>query len=91
MPRSEAFVIHEDDCAFEGSDQSAFGPVRWRTLISADRTPTESVTVGVAELEPLHGGDSPSLHPGTLLGLHGDRGPQEQGPDQQRCPVHVVF
>ena len=52
MSRSEAFVIHEDDCPFEGSDQAALGSVRWRTLISRDRTPTESMTVGVAELEP---------------------------------------
>ena len=30
----------------------AGGQLRWRTLLSADRTPTDSLTVGIAELEP---------------------------------------
>jgi mannose-6-phosphate isomerase-like protein (cupin superfamily) len=52
MSKSEAYVIHEEDCEFEGSETAAPGSVRWRTLISGDRTPTDSLTVGVAELEP---------------------------------------
>jgi len=52
MPRPEAFVIREEDCEIEGSREATPGSVRWRTLISSDRTPTEAVTMGVAELEP---------------------------------------
>lgn len=52
MSRSEAFVIHEEDAAYEGSAGDPPGPIRWRTLVSGDRTPTDSLTVGVAELEP---------------------------------------
>jgi mannose-6-phosphate isomerase-like protein (cupin superfamily) len=50
--QSEAFIIHEEDCEFEGWVEAGSGSVRWRTLISGDRTPTDSLTVGVAELEP---------------------------------------
>jgi mannose-6-phosphate isomerase-like protein (cupin superfamily) len=48
MSRSQPFVVHEEDCEFEGP----FGSLRWCTLVSADRTPSDSLTVGVAELEP---------------------------------------
>ena len=51
MAKTEAFLIHEDECAFEGGDEPAPGRVRWRTLLSSDRTPTESLTLGVAELD----------------------------------------
>ena len=62
MSQSEAFVIHEEDCEFEGSNETAPGSVRWRTLISGDRTPTESLTVGIAEIEP---GGSRNFRPHT--------------------------
>jgi mannose-6-phosphate isomerase-like protein (cupin superfamily) len=52
MSQPEAFVIQEEHCEFEGSVGAEPGSVRWRTLISGDRTPTDSLTVGVAELEP---------------------------------------
>jgi mannose-6-phosphate isomerase-like protein (cupin superfamily) len=52
MNQPEPIVIHEDDCAFEKWDEPARGSVRWRTLISGDRTASDSLTVGVAELEP---------------------------------------
>jgi len=52
MSRSEAVVIHEDECEFEHWVDLASGRVRWRTLLSADRTPTVSLTVGIAEIEP---------------------------------------
>lgn len=52
MSQPEAFVVHEEDCAFEGSSDATPGALRWRTLISGDRTPTDSLTVGIAELEP---------------------------------------
>lgn len=52
MSRTQGFVIHEVDCPVERWDQPATQQVRWRTLVSADRTPTDSLTVGVAEVEP---------------------------------------
>jgi mannose-6-phosphate isomerase-like protein (cupin superfamily) len=52
MSRADPFLIHEEECEFEGSDEPTPGRVRWRTLISGDRTPTDSLTVGVAELDP---------------------------------------
>ncbi len=52
MAQSRGFVIQEEDCAVEGWADGRSGSVCWRTLISADRTPTDSLTVGVAELEP---------------------------------------
>jgi mannose-6-phosphate isomerase-like protein (cupin superfamily) len=60
MSRLEAFVIHEEDCAFEGWSEPSPGRVRWRTLISGDRTPTSLLTAGVAELEP---GESRAFRP----------------------------
>ncbi len=57
MSRTDAVVVHELDCAIEGERDAAPGAVRWRTLFSGDRTPTDSLTVGVAELEP--GGSRP--------------------------------
>lgn len=45
-------VVHESDCEVEDWSDSGRGGVSWRTLISADRTPTDSLTVGVAEIRP---------------------------------------
>jgi mannose-6-phosphate isomerase-like protein (cupin superfamily) len=54
--KSEPTVVHESDCPEERwSDGERVG-VRWRTLLSGDRTPTSSLTVGVAEIPP---GDAP--------------------------------
>jgi quercetin dioxygenase-like cupin family protein len=52
MPRTEPVVVHEQECAVEGWPGPGAGHVRWRTLVSADRTPTAALTVGVAELDP---------------------------------------
>jgi len=52
MSRSRSFVVHEEECEVEGADEGPFGSLRWRTLVSGDRTPSDSLTVGVAELEP---------------------------------------
>lgn len=50
MPSGEPspFVVHERDALQEQWD----GIVRWRTLLSAERTPSAGMTVGVAEIEP---------------------------------------
>jgi mannose-6-phosphate isomerase-like protein (cupin superfamily) len=47
---SEPFVVDESRCAVEGWADPARGAVTWRTLLSADRTPTDSLTMGVAEV-----------------------------------------
>jgi mannose-6-phosphate isomerase-like protein (cupin superfamily) len=45
-------MVHEAECEFEGGDEPAPGRVRWRTLLSSDRTPTDALTLGVAEIDP---------------------------------------
>ncbi len=47
---SKPFVVREEDCPLEGWDTAGRGEVRWRTLLSGDRTPTEAMTMGVAEV-----------------------------------------
>jgi quercetin dioxygenase-like cupin family protein len=52
VSKPQPFVVHEEACALEGWDDPIRGSVRWRTLLSGDRTPTAGLTVGVAELGP---------------------------------------
>ncbi len=54
-------VIQEADVPLEGWDDPVRGVVTWRTLISADRTPTEALTLGVAEVTE-HAGHDAKLH-----------------------------
>ena len=49
---TQPFVVHEDASPLEGWDDPVRGRVRWRTLLSGDRTPTAALTLGVAELGP---------------------------------------
>ncbi len=44
------FVLSPTDVAEEAWRDPARGLVTWRTLISADRTPSEGLTLGVAEV-----------------------------------------
>lgn len=50
MPPLEPFVVDESQCEVEGWDDPVRGVVSWRTLLSGDRTPTNSLTMGVAEV-----------------------------------------
>jgi len=59
--RIEPTVTHEEECAPEGWSDPLHGAGWWRTLFSADRTPTEAMTAGVAELAAGGSGDFP-LH-----------------------------
>jgi quercetin dioxygenase-like cupin family protein len=59
MP-SAPVVVDEQDCEIEGWDP-ARGAVTWRTLLSGDRTPTEALTMGVAEVGATSDG-RPNLH-----------------------------
>ena len=54
-------IIHEEECEIEGWDDPERGKVQWWTLLSADRTPSRSMTCGVAEIDPGPG-DGLSLH-----------------------------
>lgn len=47
---AESFVLQEADVALEGWDDPVRGRVAWRTLVSGDRTPSEGMTIGVAEV-----------------------------------------
>jgi quercetin dioxygenase-like cupin family protein len=58
-PASRPFVVHESECEVEDWSETGRHGVSWRTLISADRTPTDSLTVGLAEIEP---GAADELH-----------------------------
>ncbi len=51
-PAPRPYVVHESDCAIEDWNDTGRLGVSWRTLLSADRTPTDSLTIGVAEIEP---------------------------------------
>ena len=51
-PASEPYVVHESECAVEDWSATGRHGVTWRTLLSSDRTPTHSLTIGVAEIEP---------------------------------------
>lgn len=50
--RSIATVANADHTPLEGGEDHAFGTVHWRTLFSADRTPTADFVLGVAEFGP---------------------------------------
>lgn len=53
-------VLHERECPLESWSDATRARVAWRTLLSADRTPTAALTLGVAELPP--GAHEPVTH-----------------------------
>ena len=56
---ARALIIRTEEQTLDGWDDPVKGRVSWRTLFSADQTPTGALTGGVAELQP-----------GGWLGLH---------------------
>ncbi len=50
MMPSRPFVVAESQCEIEEWANSNRGFVKWRTLLSGDRTPSNSLVMGVAEL-----------------------------------------
>ncbi len=94
MTRAEPFVVHETQCPVEGTRERAAGAVRWRTLLSADRTPTAALTLGVVELEPGDG-TAPRLHrhaqPETYYVLEGEGRVRIGDREEALRPGHTVF
>ncbi len=56
---ASALIIRTEEQTLDGWDDPVKGRVGWRTLFSADQTPTQALTAGIAELQP-----------GGWLGLH---------------------
>lgn len=50
----QAFCVNRETQPLEGVDDAQSGNLSWRTLISADRSPSAELTVGVADFPP-HG------------------------------------
>ncbi|MCH8185136.1 MAG: cupin domain-containing protein [Chloroflexi bacterium] len=62
METMMGLVIRESDSQWEGWADPVIGaksPVRWKLLITGDRTPTKGLTIGIAEVPP---GVSQLLH-----------------------------
>ena len=59
MRTSEPVVVDARSIGRDGWDDAVKGKVGWRTLFGGDASPTDSLTGGIAELEP-----------GGWLGLH---------------------
>lgn len=59
VPPGTGFAIDAGVVPLEGGVDPAFGTVRWRTLICADRTPSSGLVLGVAEFGP---GDTLAVH-----------------------------
>ena len=55
MLENKPCVVHEEDREFESWKHEGYGAARWKTILSADRTSTSELVLGVAEIEP---GDS---------------------------------
>lgn len=51
MTQNKPVILHKAGCE-EGWDDELHGRVQWRTLFSAERTSTEALTAGVAEIRP---------------------------------------
>jgi len=56
----QGVVVEEDACLVEGWDDAIRGRIVWRTLLSADRTPTAQMTLGVTDVGP---GQPNPFHP----------------------------
>jgi len=51
-PRLRAFTVTESETPVEGQGDRESGDLTWRTLISANRTPSAEMSVGVAHFTP---------------------------------------
>ncbi len=76
MIQNQPVIIHAHERDFEQVLDLPGGRTRWQTLLSADRTPTDSMTVGITEIEPsqanqffLHQHTEPEVY--YILAGHG--------------------
>ena len=83
------------DCAqapLEHDQAGGFGTVRWRTLICADRTPSDEMVLGVAEFGP---GDrlEPHRHgpPEFYFGLSGEGTVRIEGEARRIAPGVAIY
>ncbi len=59
MARNEAVIVRDRDLERDGWDDPVKGRIGWRTLFGGENSKTDSLTAGIAEVEP-----------GGWLGLH---------------------
>ena len=90
----KATLVHEDQCELEGWADPAPGLVTWRTLLSGDRTPTQALTQGVAEVRAT-ALTRPGLHrhaqPETYYILSGRGVISLDGQERALAPGDAVF
>lgn len=94
MSPTKPVIIHTHERAFEQTLDLPGGRTRWQILLSADRTPTEAMTVGITEIEPgqakqffLHQHAQPEVY--TILAGHGVV--QIYGKEYELQPGSLVF
>ena len=87
-------IRHPSDVPVEGWDDPIRGSITWRTMISAERTHTSAVTVGIAELQPeaeagnrLHR----HSHPEVYYVIEGEGVVEIDGQPHQLRPGSTVF
>ena len=89
-------VVDVEDPPVEGWSAEGQGAssVTWRTLLSADRTASEALTVGVADVEPC-GASEPVVHrhaqPEVYYVLAGEGVVRVGGEDHPLRPGRTVF
>ena len=94
MTSTKPTIIHEPAQPFEQTIDLPGGRTRWKTLLSADRTPTDAMTVGMTEIEPsqaneifLHQHAQPEVY--YILAGHGVV--QISGEEHALQPGSLVF
>ena len=62
-------MIHENDRSLESWEDPSRGTLKWKTLVSNDITPSDSMTAGIGELEPgtdnrleVHAHEQPEIY-----------------------------
>jgi len=86
------FSVDAASRELEGGTDPAYGSVRWRTLLCADRTPSSGFVLGIAELDP--GGWLPTHRHAQAefyLGLSGSGTVTIEGRDHPIGPGVAVY
>ena len=94
MTPTKPIIIHEPARSFEQTIDLPGGRTHWKTLLSADRTPTNVMTIGMTEIEPgqaneifLHQHAQPEVY--YILAGHGVV--QISGEEYALQPGSLVF